>query len=219
MLISLIGMSGSGKSYWSEKLALSGFTRFCCDDLITENLASELTGEDGKGKTLGEWMGFPYQPGYESREEIYLAAEKGVLSQILDWIDENACAGTAGNIVVDTTGSVIYTGEELLRRLRAHTTMVNFTIPPEIRESMLRQYISEPRPVLWRGHFSRKPGQSIEDALLHCYNALLDSREVLYRGLADVEIDYYTRSRPDFMLPEFLEIAAKPKTECRGVSQ
>ena len=210
MLISLIGMSGSGKSYWSEKLARHGFRRFCLDALITQKLSVELRREDGSRLTLGEWMGFPFQDGYQEREELYLSTERQLMAEILDWIDENFCAGSDENVVLDTTGSVIYTGENLLKRLRSLTTIIYFTVPAVIREAMLRQYLSNPRPVLWRGFFSIEPGESVEEALFRSYNALLDSREVVYRELADIEIDYFTRNSPDFRISDFLEIAARP---------
>jgi hypothetical protein len=210
VLISLIGMSGSGKSYWSEKLAWHGFKRFCLDALITQKLSDKLGPEDLNPLTLGEWMGFPFQDGYQEREELYLSSEKQHMAEILDWIDENACAGSQANVVLDTTGSVIYTGDNLLKRLKSLTTIVYFPVPAVIRGAMLRQYQSNPRPVLWRGIFNIEPGESVEEALFRSYNALLDSREIVYRQLADVEIDYFTRNSPDFKISDFLEIAAQP---------
>ncbi len=210
MLISLIGMSGSGKSYWSEKLARRGFTRFCLDALIMEKLSGELRRGDESTLTLGEWMGFPFQEGYLEKEKLYLSIEKQIMAEILDRMDKSACAGSGENVVVDTTGSVIYTGEDLLERLRSLTTIIYFTVPVVIREAMLRQYMLNPRPVLWRGLFGIEPGESVEDALFRSYNALLDSREVLYRELANIEIDYFTRNNPDFRISNFLEIAASP---------
>jgi len=218
VLISLIGMSGSGKSYWSEKLAWHGFRRFCLDALITQKLSDKLRREDLSPLSLGEWMGFPFQDGYQEREGLYLSLEKQLMAEILDWIDENACAGSEANVVLDTTGSVIYTGENLLERLRSLTTIVYFAVPSVIREAMLRQYLSNPRPVLWRGIFNIEPGESVEEALFRSYNALLDLREVVYRELADVEIDYFTRNNPDFKICDFLEIAAKPEKRYRCVS-
>ena len=67
MRLTLTGMSGSGKSYWSQKLAEHGFTHICCDDLIAARLASRLTGEGDAIARLGRWMGFPFRPGYEER--------------------------------------------------------------------------------------------------------------------------------------------------------
>ncbi len=216
MLISLIGMSGSGKSYWSEKLARHGFRRFCLDALITQKLSAELRREDGSCLSLGEWMGFPYQDGYQEREELYLSSERQLMREVVDWIDQNFRAGSDENVVVDTTGSVIYTGENLLKRLKSLTTIINFTVPAVIREAMLRQYVSNPRPVLWRGLFSIEPGESVEEALFRSYNALLDSREVVYHELADIEIDYFTRNSPDFRICAFLEIAARPSKEANA---
>ena len=210
MLISLIGMSGSGKSYWSEKLSRRGFRLFCLDALIAQKLSAELRREDGSILTLGEWMGFPFQEGYQRREDLYLSTEKQLMAETLDWIDENVCTGLhEKNVVLDTTGSVIYTGDNILKRLKTLTTVVNCTIPVVIREAMLKQYLSNPRPVLWRGLFSIGPGESIEEALFRSYNALLDSRQVIYHELADIEIDYFTRNSPDFKISDFLEIAGK----------
>jgi len=42
MTISLVGMSGTGKTYWSKQLESKGFKRFCCDDLIGEKLGTVL---------------------------------------------------------------------------------------------------------------------------------------------------------------------------------
>ncbi|MGA2026165.1 MAG: hypothetical protein ABSH17_03730 [Syntrophobacteraceae bacterium] len=219
MLISLIGMSGSGKSYWSEKLAWHGFRRFCLDALITQKLSDKLKREDLSLLGLGEWMGFPFQDGYQEREELYLSFEKQLMAEILDWIDENARAGSEANVVLDTTGSVIYTGENLLKRLRSLTTIIYFAVPAVIRAAMLRQYLSNPRPVLWRGIFNIEPGESVEEALFRSYNALLDWREGVYRELADIEIDYCTRHNPNFKICDFLEIAAKSEKKCRCVSK
>ena len=36
--LSLIGMSGAGKSYWSKRMESLGFQVYSCDDLIAERL-------------------------------------------------------------------------------------------------------------------------------------------------------------------------------------
>ena len=167
--------------------------------------------------SLGEWMGFPFDPGYQEREESYLSKEKEVLAEVLEAVEKNRCSGVE-KVVVDTTGSVIYTGTVLLAKLRSFTTTVNFTVPLEVRETMLRAYMDNPRPVLWRGLFQKNAGESMEAALLRSYNTLLDTREKLYRELADVEIDYFRRSKPGFGLKDFLEIAGKAAPKCRSFS-
>src|SRR5208337_1557071 len=154
------------------------------------------------------------------REDLYLSSEKQLMAEALDWIDENVCAGLhEEDVVLDTTGSVIYTGDNILKRLKSLTTDVNCTVPVVIREAMLRQYLSNPRPVPWRGLFNIGPGESIEEALFRSYNALLDSRQILYHKLADIEIDYFTRNSPDFRISNFLEIAAKSAKTIHCVSE
>ena len=203
MRLSLIGMSGSGKSHWSMRLAETGFHRFCCDEMIARNLAAELTRADGTVMDLGEWMGFPYEPNYKERETIYLNHEIKVLDEILGYVADPA-RDPGEDIVVDTTGSVIYTGETVLGKLCSHTTVVHFSTPPEVQERMLDVYKARQRPVLWRDLFNQQPAEANETALARCYPELLSSRERLYEKCADVTIDYYTRNEDSFGVSDFL---------------
>ncbi|NLI34180.1 MAG: hypothetical protein GX422_15575, partial [Deltaproteobacteria bacterium] len=183
MRLSLIGMSGSGKSTWSSRLEMEGFRRFCCDDLIAEELSDHLLRTDGSRMDLGEWMGFPYEAGYQERESKYLAYEIQVLREILSYLW--SLDRTRGEkVVIDTTGSVIYTGEDVLKDLRAQTTVVHLETPPHMRLLMLNSYIKKPRPVLWRGVFQKKSGETDASALARCYEELLLQREALYKKAA-----------------------------------
>ena len=201
MHLSLIGMSGSGKSHWSTELAEIGFLRFCCDDLIADKLAPELIRSDGTSLDLGEWMGFPYEPQYKEREDKYLSCEIEVIRETLAYLSGS---NPGEKVVVDTTGSVIYTGKNMLERLKSNTTVVHLATPPEVKERMLRGYVDQPRPVLWREVFSKKPGETNEEALARCYPRLLFSRQRLYEQYADVTIDYYVRNRKGFGVKDFL---------------
>jgi shikimate kinase len=202
MHLSLIGMSGSGKSHWSTELAELGFLRFCCDELIADKLAPELIRSDGTVLDLGEWMGFPYEPRYEERESKYLACEIEVIGEILGYLSGS---NPGEKVVVDTTGSVIYTGKDMLERLKSNSTIVHLATPPEVKERMLMVYLDQPRPVLWRDVFSKKHGETSEEALARCYPRLLFSRQRLYEQYADVTIDYYVRNQEGFGVKEFLE--------------
>jgi len=214
MRLSLIGMAGAGKSHWSKKLAEHGFRRFCCDDLIAERLAPELTRPDGTSMEMGEWMGFPYEPQYKERESKYLAYEIEVLMELFEFF-EGEKKDPEDNIVVDTTGSVIYTGEENLGRLRQSTTIVYLPTPPELQEQILKAYIANPGPVLWRDMFSKQPHESSEEALARCYPELLVARQRLYEQYADVTIDYYTRSQEGFGVSDFLKGVDDPSMKPR----
>jgi len=205
MRLSLIGMSGSGKSLWSAKLSETGFRRFCCDDLISERLASELIRPDGSIMGLGDWMGFPYESRYREREARYLVCEIEVLNEILQYL-ESGDKDDEKDIVVDTTGSVIYTGEDILKRLRQCTTVVHLSTPFEVQKLMLNAYIANQRPVLWRNFFAKETGETNETALARCYQRLLSSREQLYEQHADVTIDYYRLNKRAFGVSDFLRI-------------
>ncbi|MBW2096881.1 MAG: hypothetical protein JRI80_18625, partial [Deltaproteobacteria bacterium] len=154
--ISLIGMAGAGKSYWSRKLERLGFRRFCCDDMIAERLAPELKRPDGTFTSVAEWMGFPYEAGYKEREARYLSLEGEVLEEIIAYL-ESTERNSRENVVVDTTGSVVYTGEILLGKLSRLTTMVLLSTPPSVQERLLEAYLSHPHPMVWNGMFTQKP--------------------------------------------------------------
>ena len=202
MHLSLIGMSGSGKSHWSTELVKLGFLRFCCDELIAGKLAPELIRSDGSALDLGEWMGFPYEPQYKEREYKYLAYEIEVIGEILGYLSRSK---PREKVVVDTTGSVIYTGKAILGRLKSNSTVVHLATPPEVKERMLRVYLGQPRPVLWRDVFSKKHGETNAEALARCYPRLLFLRQRLYEQHADVTIDYYVRNQKGFGVQDFLE--------------
>lgn len=203
MRLSLIGMAGSGKSHWSRKLSGHGFRRFCCDDMIAERLAPELMRPDGGTIKVSQWMGFPYQPYYKERESQYLRCEREVMVEILDYL-ENPDRGAEQNIVIDTTGSVIYTGAEMLRRLQQLTTVVYLVTPTEVQDQLLEAYMSNPHPMLWRDFFSKGPNETDEEALRRCYPQLFFDRKRRYEQYADMTIDYYTRRQAGFEVRDFL---------------
>jgi shikimate kinase len=206
MRVSLIGMAGSGKSYWSKRLAEHGFIRFCCDELIAEKLAPELLSSGSRPLTMGEWMGFPYETGYEEREARYLALEREVMAEIFAYLADYG-EHPDENIVVDTTGSVIYTGNENLQKLRLYTTVVYLAITAEAREQLLRAYISNPHPMLWKGMFHREQHESNDAALARCYTKLVRERERDYEQLAEVTIAYHRRRENSFGVHDFLHAA------------
>jgi shikimate kinase len=203
MRLSLIGMAGSGKSYWSRKLARQGFTRFCCDDMIADKLALEPKRPDGKTMSVSEWMGFPYEPYYAERESQYLAYETEVMREILGYLEHPDNIGEQ-NIVIDTTGSVIYTGREILLDLKRLSTVVHLETPPEVQGQLLKAYISKPHPMLWQNTFAKKPHESRRQALIRCYPRLFSSRQQLYERYSDVTLDYFAFRNRDFGINDFL---------------
>lgn len=215
MRISLIGMSGSGKSFWSGKLSRHGYQIFSCDELIAKRLEARLSGRGEAIIQLGEWMGFPYDPGYAEREAEYLRCEKEILGEIFDGLEDPGRTPST-DVLIDTTGSVIYTGEQILARLRRVTTVVRLATPASVREQMVRSYLAAPRPVLWQGMFVKAPHETDREALERCYAELLTTRERLYESFADMTISHDMHRRSDFGADEFLKEVERGKKRSGG---
>ena len=203
MRLSLIAMSGSGKSYWANQLAGNGFKCFSCDEMIASKLSDELIQPDRSVMPLGKWMGLPYQQNYLERESKYLATEKQVLKEIFKIIETNY-SDSSSNIVIDTTGSVIYTGKEILNKLRKYTRVVHLATPLHIQDKMYQAYLARPRPVLWRGKFSTKSHEKNKEALGRCYPELVAFRERLYKHYAHISIDYNRYRKKGLKVTDFL---------------
>lgn len=200
MKISLIGMSGVGKSYWAKKLEEKGFKRFCCDDLIEEKLGEELSALGHSGiQDVAKWMGQPFDPQYSATSKLYIEYETETLRGILDKIEKEK-----ENIVIDTTGSVILTGEKLLARLSKLTSIVYLEASIEFRKQLYEVFIKEPKPVIWGDIFNKKENESDFDALKRCYPELLKFRSTKYEELADFKVDYTFLRKPDSSSEEFI---------------
>ncbi len=188
MRIALIGMSGTGKSFWSHRLARSGFERLGCDDHIGRALARHLGLAHGSIEAIGQWMGFPYEAGFAERERRYLELEHRVLARFLDTLDGHAVRGTP-SFVIDTTGSVIYLDDELLARLCRATIVVYLAAPPEKRQQLLAAYQASPRPVVWQRYYRPKPGEDTATALARSYMELFADRDRRYRQYAHMTVE------------------------------
>lgn len=201
--LALIGMSGAGKTYWTKHLASANFPAISCDDLIEARLASTLQAGGFRGiNGVAAWMGWPDSPTYAERESQYLSEEISSLDQILTGLEKNSSSA----LILDTTGSVIHTGNNLLFRLRKSMTVVYLAASPEEQQLLIRRYLEDPKPVLWRGAFQSKPGETPNQTVARCYPALIVARRQSYEALA-----HYTMP-----VAELRELAAS--AEARGES-
>ena len=62
------------------------------------------------------------------------------------------------SFVIDTTGSVVYTGKETPARLRRNTTTVHPATPPEVHDRMLADITID-------GYLLNRPGFGVDDLL------------------------------------------------------
>jgi shikimate kinase len=179
--IALIGMSGSGKTFWAKRLAAGGRQSITCDDRIEERLGSHLVADGYSGiNGMAAWMGWPDSATYAQREADYLAAEIAALDELLTELERDP----GRELVLDTTGSVIYTGNKLLMRLRRQMTVVYLATSAEEQQLLIERYLNDPKPVLWRGAFQTKNGETSHDTVARCYPALVAARRQSYEALA-----------------------------------
>jgi shikimate kinase len=179
--LALIGMSGAGKTFWTKKLAASRYPAVSCDDSIEQKLAPRLASGGHSGITgVAAWMGWPDSSTYTERESEYLAEEIHTLDEILTELEKQP----EQSLVLDTTGSVIYAGNNLLMRLRRQMTIVHLAASAEEQQLLIERYLHDPKPVLWRGAFQPKAGEKPRETVARCYPALIAARRQSYEALA-----------------------------------
>ena len=179
--LALIGMSGSGKTFWTKRLAETGRPSISCDDRIEQRLAPRLAAGGYAGiNGVAAWMGWPDSPTYAGREAEYLAEEIHTLDKILNVLERNR----QQELILDTTGSVIYTGNNLLMRLRRQMKVVYLAASAEEQQLLIERYMTDPKPVLWRGAFQPRAGEAPRETVTRCYPALIAARRQSYEVLA-----------------------------------
>ena len=179
--LALIGMSGAGKTFWTKKLAAAEYPAVSCDERIEQKLAARLAAGGFTGiNGVAAWMGWPDSATYPERESEYLAEEIHTLDEILTEIEKRP----EKSLVLDTTGSVIHTGNNLLMRLRRQMTIVHLAASTEEQQLLIERYLNDPKPVLWRGAFQPKSGETPRETVARCYPALIAARRQSYAALA-----------------------------------
>ncbi len=203
MRLALVGMSGAGKTYWSQRLAESGYLHLCCDDLIAARLGLDSSDSEESIAVLSEWMGFPWDDGYRDRAQQYRQHEADVLESALAWAPGD---GTE-RVVLDTTGSVIYLESGLLGRMRDLFVVLHLETTLEVQEEMAESFISRPTPLIWPEEYGPDLFADELDSLRSLFPRLLQERERLYSDLSHLGVPLAMRGSPDFGPVDILEIA------------
>ena len=129
-----------------------------------------------------DWMGFPYASSYRAREAEYLALESELTAEAFN----SEC--TAKNMIIDTTGSVIYADPSCLNTLRNKAIIVHIQAAAENLTRLEELYFRAPKPLIWASQYKPKSGEDNEQSLKRCYPALLSSRMDAYNHLADINL-------------------------------
>ncbi len=182
--IALVGMSGAGKSFWTKRLSepaaipaspatTSSKSAFARTSPPRDTLASTVSPPG--------WVGPTARPTHNANPDATLSAEIAVLDDLLSELERDS----QRELVLDTTGSVIYAGNNILMRLRRQMTVVYLAAAPQERELYcVGRYLSDPKPVLWRGAFQPKSDETPRDTVARCYPKLAAARRQSYEALA-----------------------------------
>jgi hypothetical protein len=132
-------------------------------------------------------MGFPGDPSYEKNSRRYLACEQEVMRESLAQMQSDK----ESSLVLDTTGSVIYTGADILQSLRAETRVIYFEASENHTASLFRSYTGHrPKPVIWGELYAPIAGETSQQTLERCYPALLSFRAHRYKEIAHITIPF-----------------------------
>jgi len=194
--VAFIGMSNIGKSYTAMRLATKyDFNLIEVDKIIWENL-----GHDSM-EAFAQWQGHPYTEGYEEREKHSISLETQATRKALKT--------ELRNPMIDTTGSVIYTDEDVLDALRQDYYIVYIEAIEDHLERLKVQYFKQPKPLIWAGHYETLEGKTKTESILECYPKLLTSRGTAYAKLADVTLPSTIILNPNVSIEDIYE-ALKP---------
>ena len=152
---------------------------------------------------MGKWMGQPYDIKYQKTSNKYLNYEAEAAKEIIQYLESST---KEKNIVIDTTGSVIYTGDEIMSKLKELTKIIYLDTPKSVKQEMCRLFFQNPRPVIWGKSFKKCNGESSTEALKRCYPKLLNFRTKRYQKYAHVILNYYLLRSNNFKIDNFLNI-------------
>lgn len=211
--ITLIGMSNIGKSATSIRIQSElGYERVDCDPMVNEKILLAVAKTESNLKldsieACATWMGQPGSdnPEYEHRSALFVQCEREVMQEV----GQKLSGPNNRPLVIDTCGSVIYTGDDILEQLKTMTHVVYLAANPEYQQALFDKYIAEPKPVVWpKGIFSQAPEQNKRDALAEGYPQLLASRDSWYRAMAETVIPFEAHRNRHANLRALLSLAA-----------
>ncbi|MGH1404573.1 MAG: hypothetical protein ACRBDL_10040 [Alphaproteobacteria bacterium] len=207
--VTLIGMSGAGKTHISCQLQAWGWENYSCDyEIGAKFLKDELTDvqslstEDiGALSTFLGKLGSPEKDGFDmdlfkTRQKAYYDAEVLALQAM-----QSVVEGTQGHFVHDSTGSLCEIGDdELLRQIGEKTLFVYLKTDEETEKEVLQRAQDYPKPLFFPPAFLQEKVQtflneqnldSVSDVMPDDFSRwvfplLFEARKPKYQRLADL---------------------------------
>lgn len=197
MNITLIGMSNLGKTHWAKRLETeAGYRRVDCDAQVEELLAPHLKSQGYSGvQDVAKWMGQPFDSRYPATSREFVHCERQAMLEIVGLLGQSH-RDCKQPMVIDTCGSVIYSGDDIKLALQDLTRVVYLEASEHHRSQLFERYMAEPKPVIWGSVFDQQEGETSRHALARCYPLLLSSRAVLYENWAEIRIPYEVHRSP-----------------------
>lgn len=186
LVITMLGMSNVGKSFWSRRFARYGFSRIGMDDIIMDVLYETGTLTEKTDAALALWLGMPDEERFAGRQKILLAYEAALARKIAEKIEQ----GSANNTVIDPGGSIIYVPQETQNRLKAKSLVVYIEATDAMKKEMFEKFIQHPKALIWGDTYIPKEYETRTETLARCYPLLLESRVALYRKMADITLPH-----------------------------
>jgi hypothetical protein len=154
--ITLIGMSGVGKSYISCALEEWGWTNYSCDYLIGTKYLGELIKSEGEmsagnianlsdfvGQLGDEAQGGTDLDEFRRRQRLYYGAERDVLRDMGAALDR-----AEGHFVCDSSGSLCEVEDEaVLEDVGRKSLMVYLKVRQEGQAEILKRALDYPKPL------------------------------------------------------------------------
>jgi ABC-type dipeptide/oligopeptide/nickel transport system ATPase component len=141
-IITLVGMSNSGKSTEAKKLADTGFRRLSVDSGIKEEMGFDNMEE------FANWLGRPCDVDYPVRARRLLVEEALFCNQNLHQSLLNLRSKISS--VIDTPGSFCYMPDHLIDRLIRNTTIIYLVPNLANLDGILTTFKSTPKPLIWK---------------------------------------------------------------------
>lgn len=201
MVITLIGMSTVGKSYWSAKFVEAGFERLDLDEMIKKRF-EDYVGSPQTYLSMGKWLGFPDDEGFDEREQKLKQIEAEVLCDVTLMLKNR----DKKRLIIDTGGSLVYAPPQYWQNFKQFVKVIYLKMDKKQYQGRIDLYLQEPRFMLWNNQFKSRVGESRYESYLRCYANLLGEREQFYEKYADFELAYEVHRNPAMTVNYFIDL-------------